>query len=144
MDASTREKIVNEAGRLMADKYHCSEAILLSVGKYYLPDLNSFVTRLATPFAVGAGCSKKEMCGGLSGGLLVIGALYGREDSHVSDSICQKLAKQWRENYIDEFGYAHCEDIRKNWIGKPGQEDCNILIMKVAGLLVDLLESVKE
>lgn len=140
MDENTREKIITNAAALMAADYHCSEAILLAVASHYAPDLNPLAVRMSTPFAGGVGGSHMELCGGLGGGLLLIGALYGREDAGTNDDRCQALALQWRERFLQEFGDTCCGDLRENWVGQPGQPDCKALVARATGLLVDFLE----
>ena len=140
MDINTRKKIVDLSRAYMVEDYHCSEAILLAAAGHYLPDLDSFAVRLSTPFAGGAGCTQKELCGALSGGLMVIGALYGRENAQTNDDFCQELAAQWRDRFVQEFGDTCCQNLRENWVGQPGQPDCKELVARTTGLLVDLLE----
>lgn len=53
--------------------------MLLTVGEYVLGDLEPRCVRTATGFAGGVGDTQQEMCGALSGGVLVIGGLLGRE-----------------------------------------------------------------
>jgi len=96
---STKEKIISDVVARMHENYHCSEAILLAAKKHYIPDLDPLAVRLSTPFAGGVGCSHMELCGALSGGLLVIGALYGREDAGTNDDLCQELALHWRDRF---------------------------------------------
>ena len=52
--------------------------MLLVVGEHVLGGLELECARMATGFAGGVGDSQQEMCGALSGGLLVIGGLLGR------------------------------------------------------------------
>ena len=140
MDASTKKKIVADAVVRMDENYHCSEAILLAAAGHYTPKLDPLAVRLSTPFAGGVGCSNMELCGALAGGLLVIGALYGREDAQTNDDLCQNLSLQWRERFLQEFGDTCCQDLRENWVGQPGQPDCKALVGQAASLLVDFLE----
>jgi C_GCAxxG_C_C family probable redox protein len=140
LEESIKKKIVADAVARMDENYHCSEAILLAAAGHYLPDLEPLAVRLSTPFAGGVGCSKMELCGALAGGLLVIGALYGREDAQTNDDLCQALALQWRERFLQTFGDIACQDLRENWVGQPGQPDCKALVGQTASLLVDFLE----
>ena len=140
MEESSKEKIVADAVARMDENYHCSEAILLAVQKHYILDLDLLAVRLSSPFAGGVGCTHMELCGALAGGLLVIGALYGREDAHSNDDLCQKLAAGWRERFLRGFGYTRCRDLRDNWVGQPAQADCRTLVARATGLLVDFLE----
>jgi len=140
LDESIKEKIVADAVARMDENYHCSEAILLAAASRSLPDLDPLAVRLSTPFAGGVGCSHMELCGALAGGLLLIGALYGREDAQTNDDLCQALTAGWREHFMQEFGYTCCQDLRENWVGQPGQPDCKALVGRTTGLLVDFLE----
>jgi hypothetical protein len=53
--------------------------MLLVVGEHVLGDLGPRCARMATGLAGGLGDTQQEMCGALSGGVLVIGGLLGRE-----------------------------------------------------------------
>ena len=144
MDASTKKKIVADAVARMDENYHCSEAILLADSGYYAPNLGTLAVRLSSPFAGGVGCSHMELCGALAGGLLLIGALYGRADAHTNDDLCQELSLQWRERFLQEFGDIRCRDLRENWVGQPDQPDCKALVARATGLLADFLEEVDQ
>lgn len=144
MEESIKKKMVSDAVARMDENYHCSEAILLAAASHYLPDLDPLAVRLSTPFAGGVGCSHMELCGALAGGLLLIGALYGREDAHMNDDLCQELSLQWRERFLQEFGDIRCQDLRENWVGQPGQPDCKTLVGQATGLLVDFLEEASK
>ena len=141
MDKKTREDIIVKARKYMEMDYHCSEGILLAVGPHYLEKVDPLAIRMATPFAGGVSGSHAELCGALSGGVMLIGALYGRDDPCTSDETCQRLAKIYREKFLQTFGYTCCQDLKDNWVGKPGQESCALLVAKAAGVLVDVLEN---
>lgn len=124
----------------MDEGYHCSESVLLAAGAHYLGKVDPLAMRMSTPFAGGLGGSHEELCGALAGGILLIGALYGRTDAQTNDDQCQALAAQWRTRFLEDFGYTRCQDLREQWVGQPGQVDCKDLVARATGLLVDLLE----
>lgn len=93
----------------------------------------------ASPFAGGVGGSRAELCGALTGGMMVIGGMYGRVDSPTPDQHCQDLAARFRADFLQEFGWLKCNELREHWIGNAGQESCKILIENAAGVLIDLL-----
>jgi len=141
MDAETKKTITEKAHKLLSTDYHCSEGILIAVGGYYLKDLMPQALRMTTPFAGGIGRAHTDVCGALSGGLMVIGGLYGRTDSATNDDHCLQLACKYREAFIETFGYRICQDLKDNWTNKPGQESCKELVAKASGLLIDILEA---
>jgi C_GCAxxG_C_C family probable redox protein len=141
MDLSNAKiiKIAKKAGGLLNQGYHCSEAMLLVVGTELLDELDPQAIKMSTPFAGGIACAYDDLCGALTGGIMVIGGLYGRADAKKSDSRCLSVAKHYREAFLQEFGWLNCCDLRERWRGKPGQEDCAELVEKAAALLLAIL-----
>lgn len=141
MDEKSRKMICARAGELMGQGYHCSEAIWLSVGGRYLGEETAWkALRLASPFAGGVGGTREELCGALSGGLMVIGGLCGRKDGPMPDEECQALAAEFRAAFLREFGWVRCCDLKENWVGKSGQATCRELVERAAGVLLSVIE----
>ena len=134
-----KTKIARKAGSLLNQGYHCSEAMLLVVGTELLGELDPQAINISTPFAGGIACAYDDLCGALTGGLMVIGGLFGRENVHKSDNRCMAVAKHYRDTFLQEFGWLNCCDLREHWRGKPGQEDCAELVEKAAALLLAIL-----
>ena len=140
MDKEKLSQISEQAGSLLDEGYHCSEAVLWAGMQLFLEQISPEMQRLATPFAGGIGGTNEDICGALTGAIMVIGALYGRQDGTSDDADCQQLAAEFHRLFKEEFGYTCCRDIKEGWRGKPGQESCNILVCKTCQLLLDLLE----
>jgi C_GCAxxG_C_C family probable redox protein len=110
------------------------------VGGHFLGNAKTMqALPFASPFAGGIGGTRAELCGALTGGLMVIGGLYGRQDGPTPDQECQDLAAQYRAEFLQEFGWLKCGELKEHWIGSEGQETCILLIEKAVGVLVDLL-----
>ena len=131
---------MEKARGYLDEGWHCSEGILKAVGGHYLGEINPQALRLSTPFAGGVGGTNEELCGALAGGLMVIGALYGRTDAQTNDDHCTDLAAAFRERFLERLGHIRCADLKKYWVGKKNQETCSILVAEAAGVLVDILE----
>jgi len=131
---------MEQAREYLNTDWHCSEGILLAVGAHYLGEINPQALRLSTIFAGGVGGTTEELCGALSGGLMVISALYGRTDAKTKNDRCMALAVEYRARFLERFGHIRCADLKKHWIGQKGQETCAELVAQAAGLLVDVLE----
>ena len=96
--------------------------------------------RLATPFGGGVGGTHQELCGALSGGMMVIGALYGRTDSSQDDSQAYELAKQVREAFLAEFGHTQCDPIREAFAKPDGSHGCDVVVARAARVLLGVLD----
>lgn len=130
--------IAKKCGELLDADYHCSEAMLVGVGSLLFP-LNPQMIKMSTGFAGGIGSTKAELCGALSGGVMVIGGLYGRTDPKANDENCQQLCAEFQRRFEKEFGCVQCAELKANWVGKPGQERCVQLVERAAGILLEVL-----
>ena len=144
MESKTKTEIMEQAREYLKTGWHCSEGILQAVGAHYLDEISPSALRLSTVFATGVGGTTEELCGALSGGMMVISALYGRTDFQMKDDCCMALASAYRTRFLERFGHIRCADLKKHWIGKKGQETCAELVAQAAGLLVDVLEEVEK
>jgi len=138
MDEKTKKKIMDQARALLNAGWHCSEAMLVGVGEQYFKVSDDMI-RLSTPFAGGVGGTHNELCGALTGGLMVIGGAMGRAGASTEDQSCQDAAAAYREAFLKHFGHLRCCDLREKWIGQPGQPNCAELVRQAAGILMDVL-----
>jgi len=129
------------AGDMLDNGYHCSEAVFIAVGRYYLPDMCDLSIRMTTPFAGGIGCTHAGMCGALSGGLMVIGGLHGRTAASINDERCQELSERFYAAFLDHFGWLNCQELRDNWRQKRGLGSCRKLVEESVDLLIAIIES---
>jgi len=113
---------------------------LLTVGEHVLEDLSSECARMATGFAGGVGDTQQEMCGALSGGVLVIGALLGRMSLSENDRPALTLATRYRRRFLAEFGDTQCARLRETVVHGPGGlGSCAVLVERAATILLELL-----
>ncbi len=142
MTDSTKNGTIQNAGQLVQDGYHCSEAMIISLGKYYFDDVDDRWVKIANPFAGGIASTHQEACGALVGGAMVIGLLYGRTNQNENDETCLQLTKEYREAFIQKFGSSRCCDLREEKYGsEPGHTPCSVLVSDAARLLIEQLEA---
>jgi C_GCAxxG_C_C family probable redox protein len=119
--------------------------MLLVVGEHVLGDSGSECARMATGFAGGVGDTQQEMCGALSGGVLVIGRLLGRTRLGESDCPALTLTTRYRRRFLAEFGYTQCAMLREKVVHAPGGlGSCAVLVERAATILLALLAEIEE
>ena len=102
------------AAQLFLDGYSCSQAVMAAFCDVTGMD-RSTALRLSAPFGGGIG-RMREVCGAVSGMMMVVGLLYGFEPSEGSAAksahyhLVQELAGQFRQ----EAGSIICREILKN------------------------------
>jgi C_GCAxxG_C_C family probable redox protein len=111
--------------------------MLLVVGGHALGDLDPQCVRMATGLAGGVGDSQQEMCGALSGGVLVIGGLLGRESVGEDDWPALNLATRYRERFLAELGVTQCARLREMVHAPGGLGSCALLVERAAAILLE-------
>jgi C_GCAxxG_C_C family probable redox protein len=112
---------------------------VLAVGEHLLGHVDDGMLRMSTALAGGVGGSYRELCGALSGGALLIGALYGRTDPNVDDTECRRLVCCYRDRFVQELGASLCFELRESGYGSEGQWPCSTLVERAARILLKVL-----
>ena len=109
------------------------------MGEHMLGHLEPQSIRMSNPFGGGVGGTHQEICGAFSGGVMVIGGLHGRTDPSQDDEHSYDLAKQYYEAFLEEFGTAQCDPIRKRFQKPDGSHSCDQVVEWAARTLLNLL-----
>jgi C_GCAxxG_C_C family probable redox protein len=112
---------------------------MLAVGRYLLGDLDHRSVAMATGFAGGTGDSRQELCGALSGGVMVIGALHGRSRLDEDDRPAIERANRYRERFLADLGEVRCSPLRERVQAPGGLGSCAVVVERAARILLDLL-----
>jgi C_GCAxxG_C_C family probable redox protein len=112
---------------------------LLAVGGHVLGNLDSRSVRMATGFAGGLGDTQQEMCGALSAGVMLIGALHGRNSLGEDDWPALRLATRYRERFAVELGTTRCGPLYERVHAPGGFGSCALVVNRAALILLELL-----
>ncbi len=113
---------------------------MLAVGGYLLHELSDQSLRMATGFSGGLGDTMEELCGALTGGVMVIGALFGRVNLDEDHQPAIRIAEQYRSRFLSHFGHTQCAQLRETVVGQPdGLPSCALLVESAAKTLLTLL-----
>jgi len=85
--------------------------VVIAVGEHTLGQVPEMLIRAACPFGGGLGGTKEELCGVLSGGTLILGAMRGRLSAEEKDEALYALIRQFRERFIAQVGTSQCKVI---------------------------------
>ena len=112
---------------------------MLAVGGHVLGALDPRIVRMATGFAGGVGGSKQEMCGALSAGVMIMGALHGRNSLGEDDLPAQQLVTCYRESFAAELGTTRCGPLYERVHASGGLGSCSVVVERAARILLGLL-----
>ncbi|MBN1265717.1 MAG: C_GCAxxG_C_C family protein [Anaerolineales bacterium] len=127
---STMSKEAEEimTGEHTRERYHCSEAFVKIVGSYLFNGFGDEAQRMTTGLAGGVGGTHEEMCGALVGGVMCIGAMFGRARPTENDVPAYKVSAQYRNAFIEQMGGAKCHELRELGYGSGGLAPCGVLV----------------
>lgn len=113
---------------------------MLAVGERVLGDDIQLHLPLATPLGGGVAGTQQEMCGALSGGVLLIGALHGRRLPGQDDTLAYRLTNRYLEGFRAALGDTQCARLRRTVVyGAGGLGSCAVLAGQAARILHSLL-----
>ena len=130
--------------------FNCTQGVFTTYAIEHGID-EKLALRIATNF--GGGARKGELCGAVSGALMVLGLLYGHSES--SDSETKAKAYAMTEDYMNRFakenGSVVCRELLGYDLSKPDEHEkiveknlfrtaCPEIIRSAVRILDDILE----
>jgi C_GCAxxG_C_C family probable redox protein len=115
---------------------------LLAVGEHAIDGLDVVAKRMGTGFSGGLGGTRQELCGALSGGVLVSSALLGRTELAEEDRPAMNAATLYRARFLAEFGETQCAPLREKVKAPGGLESCADLVEQSTLMLLELLDEI--
>lgn len=113
---------------------------MLAVGEHTFGQVDDQTLKMTTGFSGGIGVTYRDLCGLLTSGLMIIGALHGRTQPDADDTRCQKLATAYRDRFAQQFCSVYCHQLRAEQYGSQGREPCSVLAERATHVFLDLLE----
>ena len=120
-------KHVEKALDYYGNNFNCSQGVFATYAVEHGID-EKLALELATNF--GGGARKGEMCGAVSGALMVLGLLYGHSDSNdpAAKAKAYALSEEYMNSFIRKKGSVVCRELLGYDLSKP--EEKAVLIEK--------------
>ena len=139
-----------KAAELFLNGRNCAQAVVLAFEDVTGLE-ESFAAKFSSSFGGGMG-RMREVCGAVSGMLMVLGVLYGYEENAESDAHKKQLYKDVQAlagKFREECGSIICREILKNPPSDPNptprtaefykQRPCARMVMTAARLLDEFI-----
>lgn len=125
--------------------FHCSESLIRTAWSYLIPDreLNDDVLRVMMPFRGGMAGTTSSHCGGLTVGIAMAGAIYGRLDAEEDYKLAPSVARMYWRLFLDEFKTSNCTLLRREEPGPEAPTICGCIIVRSARLMVAYYDALK-
>jgi C_GCAxxG_C_C family probable redox protein len=137
-----------------ANNFNCSQGVFTTYAVEHGID-EKLALRIATNF--GGGARKGEMCGAVSGALMVLGLLYGHSESSDNEtkSTAYAMAEEYMNRFISRNGSVVCRELLGYDLSKPDERErimeknlfrtfCPEMIRNAVSILDELLEDYRK
>lgn len=113
----------DKALELFSNNFNCSQAVLTA----FAPDFGldeELALKIGTSF--GGGARNAEICGAVSGGLLVLGLKYGHyiADDNEQKSRAYAIAVDYTKRFKESHGSIVCRDLLGYDLTIPEESEC--------------------
>jgi len=141
---------MKKAEQYFAGNFNCSQSVLAT----FAPELGldeEMALKIGTQF--GGGSRKGEVCGAVSGALMVLGLKYGHyhADNMEEKRTAYRIAEDFMNRVIAEKGTTVCRELLGYNVSKPEEEEkirelglfqtvCPEMVRCVTGIVEKMLE----
>lgn len=112
---------------------NCAECMLYSANDEYNLGIDSNGLRLAAGF--GGGMAVEDVCGALTGAVMVLGNMFVEVRGHESDRI-KTLTKEYIERFNEKLKTINCKELKALY--RDDDKRCSDIIM-AAGKILDAI-----
>jgi len=126
--------------------YHCSETLIRALWPYLLPEkeLDETILRMTSTLHGGMAETMSSHCGGLTIGILLIGAKFGRIDVAGDARYDSALARGYWQRFLNEFHTSHCTTLKQEEYKGNTPSRCTYIMVRSAQILLQYLDEMKK
>lgn len=99
---------------------NCAQCVIASIQDVF-GGIDDSVFKTAFGLAAGVGLTSKGTCGAVSGAVMVISSLRGRDREHLTTGKygkCYELSRQIVSKYEEKYGSCLCHEVQKKVFGR--------------------------
>ena len=100
----TQDAGAHLSAQYFSSGYHCSEAVARSLLELVHGSADPALMKTADAFMGGIAGTQQQICGAVSGGLIVLGSLFGRTLPDEDDALLTSLCLQYLQNFESNCG----------------------------------------
>jgi C_GCAxxG_C_C family probable redox protein len=135
-----KEKVEEKAFDYFNSGFNCAEAVLRALVEITAEKDADCVTKIASAFGGGLGTTREELCGALSGGIMAIGYLMGRNSPGADNEAALQTAAKLRRSFLDKYGDTKCWAVLDKLGPQKNSLKCKRLTGELAGDLFCLFK----
>lgn len=129
--------LVEKSQKYYDKKYdlNCAECILYSANEEYKLGIDAKGLKLAAGF--GGGMAVEDVCGAMTGAIMVLGNMFVNERAHESDRI-KELTKEFIQKFNDTLKSKNCKELKAMY--RDDNKRCSDIIKAASEILDEIIK----
>ncbi|MFZ1983586.1 MAG: C-GCAxxG-C-C family protein [Desulfatitalea sp.] len=120
--------------------FHCAEVIAKTLLERFSSEPHPEAIKIASGFGGGIAGSTQHLCGALTGGVIVLSSLFGRQNPTEGLKLFATTTNEFKKQFLDAFGALDCHAILEKSDPKQNPYGCVKLTAQAAVILSDLID----
>ena len=120
--------------------FNCAESVSQAVLEAFSGEIPQDFPRVASAFGGGIGGSHEDACGTLTGGILAIGYLLGRDSANANLQTAKDVAGRYREQFYQTYGTTQCSTLLDKFGDQVDDHECKKMVGRMAVTLAKILK----
>ncbi len=122
--------------------FNCAEAIVAFFNEKYSLNISP---RIATAMGAGIG-GAKNLCGALNGAVIVLGAIFGRDNPSENSADVYKMSSEFYKRFNEKMKTTICSEITSEieWKTPAHKDLCSGIVAEAASILDEIIKEKKE
>ncbi len=122
-------------GLMVGEDLNCSETVLHAADRVYGLNLPPEALKLAAGFGGGMGIEKT--CGGLTGGVMALSAIFVKKSAHEGE-YCKELTSEFLSRVTEEMGSLDCDYLKEHY--RDDVTGCTPTVEKIVVILEAIID----
>jgi C_GCAxxG_C_C family probable redox protein len=114
---------------------NCAECMLYAANDEYNLGIDKTGLKLAAGF--GGGMAVEDVCGAVTGSIMVLGAMFVDKKAHESDRI-KTLTREFIERFNKKLGTVNCKELKALY--RDDEKRCMDIILAAGEILEDIIK----
>ena len=120
--------------------FHCAEAVSKAVVEIHDQGICQDIPKVATAFGGGVGRTHQDICGALTGGVIALGCLLGRDVPGADWTDAYESAAELKRRFLIEHGTTNCGALLATFGPQKDMIRCKRLSGEVAEMVAEIVE----
>ncbi len=128
------------AGEYFESGFNCAESVSLTIAEAFQMDSDTDIPSVASFFGGGFGSTHQEICGAISGAVLGVGLLFGRQEADKNIDEHKEIIKEVLDQFNQKYATTNCGKLTENLNEGEQKHKCTTIVKEIAETVFEKIQ----